>query len=243
MTTASDILTRAARSLGYLGRTEVMSAADINDALLTFNTMLDSWSNEKLMSYITLERTFTLIIGQQQYTIGPGGNFNTARPFDITQAFITDSNQLRYPVTILPQDKWNLIGELNINSQIPTTLFYDPQYPLGVINIFPVPLVGYTLTIDSTQAQVDFTSLTQSLSMPLGYERMMISNLAIELMGAGWPCLLNQLQLAALMKQAEESKANVKRTNIKEVIADYDQAIVSKSYATYNIYSDGNPRG
>ena len=39
-----------------------------------------------------------------------------------------------------------------------------------------------------------------------------------------------------------ESKANIKRENIKEVIAEYDGAIVSKSYATYNIYSDNNPR-
>ena len=242
MTTASDILNRAGRALGYLGRTQVMNAGDINDALVVFNSLLDSWSNEKLMSYPVLERSFTLTAGTQTYTIGAGGVINSTRPYDIVQAFVRDTTNNDYPMTIIPRSLWNDIGTKYITSQIPDTLFYDPQYPLGVINIFPVPLLNYTVFFDSTLDQVEYTTLTQVLSLPVGYERAYVSNLALELMGAGFPCMLNEAALGRLTVNAMEAKGNIKRANIKEVIAEYDPSIVSRSNATYNIYSDSTPR-
>lgn len=242
--TAQDIITRALRSLGYLGFQQTPSAADANGGLEILNTMLDSWAGEFLTSYAAQEITFIMTTGQSAYTIGTIGtpNINNTRPLDIRQAFITDTNDLDYPMIIVTQDIWNDIGDKGINSQIPSVIFYDPQYPLGVLNIFPVPLLPYALTMDVILQQATFSLLTTQLSMPPGYARAYIFNLAIEMMGAGYPCLLDEKQLAALAKNASESKANVKRENIKEVIAEYDGAIVSKSYATYNIYSDNNPR-
>lgn len=244
MTTAADILNRAGRAIGYLGQTEVMTAADINAALAIFNSMLDSWSSsESLIAYLQVQQNFPLVIGQQTYTIGSGGNWNTTRPQEILRAFVRDSNNLDYSMGEgLTQDEWDSIGQKNITSQIPTSFFYYPSYPLAQFNVFPIPLLNYTVYFDSTLDQVTYTTLTTSLSMPLGYERAYISNLALELMANGFPCLLNQQQLSALVASASEAKGNVKRSNIKVVRAKYDDAIVSKSYATYNIYSDGNPR-
>lgn len=238
MTTANDIITRAMKSLGTLGRTEVPSAQEASDGLTAFNALLESWSNEKLMSYVTLERSFPLVVGTQSYTIGSGGVINTQRPTDITQAFIRDANNLDYGMRIVPRDVWNGIGNKNITSQIPQTLFYDSGYPLGTIYIFPIPLLNYTCYYDSTTQQVTFADLTTSMSMPPGYERCFVMCLALELMAAGYPCLLNQVQLAALTNAAAEAKAAIKRMNIKEVLAKYDESIVSRSYATYNIYRD-----
>ena len=243
MTTASDILTRSAKALAYLGRTEVLSAGDANDALVCFNALLDSWSNEALMSYVELQRNFPMVAGQQQYTIGTGGNINSTRPYDVTSAFIRDNNSNDYPMQIFNQDQWDKIGLKTITSQIPDTLFYDSQYPLGIINIFPIPLVNYTVYFNSTTDQVDFTSLTQVLSLPVGYERAFVLNLALEMMSAGFPCLLQADGLAQLRANAAEAKGNIKRANIKEVLAEFDPSIVSKSNATYNIYSDSSPRG
>lgn len=241
MTTFSQLFTRSAKALGYLGRTEVLSAGDANDIQGIFNSMLDSWSNENLLSIVVLERSFTLQVGVASYTIGSGGVINTTRPLDISMAYVQDTGTNNFPMRIQTRDKWNEIGNRGptITSQIPTDLFYDPQYPLGVINIFPTPLLAYTVYYDSTQQQVDSSSLTASISMPEGYERAYYSNLAIEMMGNGFPCLLDQKQLSALIEVARESKANIKRTNIKDVISNYDPQIVSRSYATYNIFSDG----
>lgn len=239
MATGIQLITRSMQALGILGRTEVPSAGEANDALTAFNAMLDSWSSgEDLMSFVVLERSFPLVVGTASYTIGTGGVINVTRPNDIKQAYIRDSIGNNFLMTILPRDQWNQIGNRSslMTSQIPDTMFYDPQYPLGVINIFPTPLLNYTCYFDSTQDQVDFSSLTQALSMPPGYERAMVLNLALELMSAGFPCLLDEKALARLINNASDSKANVKRTNIKEVVAEYDDAIVGHSYATYNIY-------
>ncbi len=241
--TANDLITRAARSLGYLGRTESIGAADTVDALETLNALLDSWSaGEILMAVICELSSFPLASGQQTCTIGTGGEVVHARPFDILQAFVRDTNNLDYPVAIVPQNVWNNIGNKNISSQIPNTLFYQPAYPLGQINIFPKPILPYTLFYVNSLNQNQFTTLTQMLAMPLGYERALIQNLAVEMITAGFPCMLGAAQLALLIATAKESKANVKRANMKEVISDYDPLIVARSYATYNIFSDGNPR-
>lgn len=238
---ANQIITRSMQALGILGRTEVPSAGESNDGLVAFNAMLDSWSNgEDLMSYVVLERSFPLVVNTASYTIGTGGVVNVPRPNDISQAYIRDSIGNNFLLEILPRDKWNQIGNRSstITSQIPETLFYDPQYPLGVINLFPTPLLTYTCFFDSTQDQVDFASLTQALAMPAGYERAYVLNLALELMGSGFPCMLDDKALMRLVNNASDAKANVKRTNIKEVISDYDEAIVSHANSTYNIYRD-----
>jgi hypothetical protein len=117
-----------------------------------------------------------------------------------------------------------------------------PHVPEWRHQHLPIPLLSYTVFFTSTLNQVTFSTLTQTLSMPPGYERAYVLNLAVELMGAGWPCLLNTQQLSALINNASDAKANLKRTNMDEIIAPYDDAIVSRSYATYNVYSDGNPR-
>lgn len=240
--TAQTILTRAGKALGYVGRTETMSAQDSNDGIVIFNAMLDSFSNEKLLSFVVLEQSFPLQVNKSSYTIGPSGgpDIVAARPLDITQAYVRDSGNNNFNLNILPRDKWNQIGNRGstITSQIPTDMFYDPQYPLGVINIFPTPLIAYTVFFDTTQDQSAFATLTTAFAMPEGYERAYVTNLAVELVANGFPMLLNPTQWAALQEAAKESKANIKRTNIKDVIADYDDAIVSRSYATYNIFSD-----
>lgn len=242
MTTVSEVLTDAAQGLGFLGVGETLSAAFANRGLSTFNKMLDSWAGENLASYANLETTFPLVVGTSQYTIGSGGTVNATRPDNINQAFITDSNNLRYPLNVIPQDKWNGIGDLTITSQIPTTLFYNPQYPLGVINIFPVPLLNYNVTINSILQQNTFSSLAQTVSMPPGYLRAYTTNLSLEMISAGFPNMLNTQGLARLYENASEAKANIKRKNQKEVIANYDGAIVAHGYASYNVYSDSQPR-
>ena len=243
MTTTSEIITRAAKALGYLGRTEVLSAGDANDGIVAFNALLDSWSNEAMMAYVRIQRSFPLVVGTQTYTIGTGGVINTSRPNDILSAFIRDSNNIDYPMEVIPQQQWDDIGQKGITSQIPTTLFYYSTHPLGVINIFPVPLLNYTVFYTSTLDQVDSSSLITPIDMPPGYDRAFVLNLALEMMNVGFPCMLDDKPFAALTNNASEAKANVKRANTKLVLASYDPAIVSRSKASYNIYSDGPTRG
>lgn len=241
---ASDLITRAMKVLQALGSTEVPTAAEANDGLVAMNALLDSWTLEDLMTYEVQERSFTLVVGKNQYTIGASGaDITTTPPQDIFQAYVQDSNGNNFPMKILPRDKWNLIGNrsTSITSQIPDTLFFDPQFPNAIINIFPTPLLTYTLFYDSVLNQVTFAALTTNLSMPPGYERAFVYNLAVEIhMMFGIPIPPVQPGQKNVVTIAAEALANVKRANIKEVISEYDGSIISKSYATYNIFRDSS---
>ena len=231
--TSSDIIRRALLALGYLGRTESMSAADSVDGLVALNTLLDSWSNEAFMSYVGLLSSQALTVGVSAYNLS-----GTSRPLMIAQAFIRDSNSNDFPVRIINQEQWNDIGLKTNRSDIPSALFYQSSYPNGVINLFPVPAAAYTLYYLWETNQPTFSLLTTTLSMPIGYERMFVMNLALELMSVGFPCMLKDRDYLRLVENASEAKANIKRTNIKEVIADYDPAITRQSGVGYNINSD-----
>ncbi len=238
---ASDLITRAMKALKAIGSNEVPTAAEANDGLTALNALLDSLSLDDLNSYVIQEQSFPLVVAQSSYTIGSGGNINVPRPQSITQAYIQDTNKNNFRLEIIPRDKWNQIGNRGptITSQIPNTLFYDPQFPLGVINIFPTPLLTYTCFFDTTLAQTTFPTLATALAMPPGYERMYVYNLAVEManmFGFDIPPVGPGQKI--VVQLAQDALAAVKSNNIVDVISNYDGAIVSNSYATYNIYSD-----
>src|SRR5229473_6914314 len=78
--TATDLISSALRLVNALASGEVPSAAEANDALLILNMMLDAWSIDRLMIFTVAIQDFPLVAGQQVYTMGTGGNFNTSRP-------------------------------------------------------------------------------------------------------------------------------------------------------------------
>lgn len=237
--TARDIIQDALEMLGVYAAGEIMSDADAQRGLSCLNAMVDSWSNESLTCYANLEQSGTLVPGQQYYTIGPGAaDFNMQRPIAITvgpgAARITDTNGNQYDMEVIQQDRWNLIGAPYTTSDIPDTLFYNPQYPIGILGVFPVPIIGYTMTWDSRLQISDFASLLTPMSLPPGYYMALTTNLAVFAKPYFASAQIDPLVIA----QAMNSKGNVKRSNMKEIIAGFDPEIVSRAQQTYNIYSD-----
>lgn len=239
MTTAIDIITDAGSRIGVYAPGEVLTDADAQQGLVVLNDMLDGWSNENLTCYAIQEQSAPLSPNTFQYTIGAGGMWNMQRPLRIKYgtgaAYILDNNGNRYVVDVIQRAEWNLIGNIsNINSDIPTTMFYDQQFPLGIINIFPVPLINWTLFFDSYLPFVNLTTLATSVSLPGGYMRAIKTNLSVEL----WPYYKPDTTPppALLMKQAAESKANVKRNNYRPYRALFDRSILRYPQSSYNIY-------
>ena len=244
-TTALDLITDALLGMGVYAPGEPITAADSSFCLQRLNTMIDSWSNEALMTFAILEQSGTLIPGQWQYTIGTGGNFNMTRPLRILASpgscYVQDSNGNRYNLEVVPRDRWNLIGNIaQVTANFPNTLFYDPQYPLGVINVYPIPNVGWTLYFDSYLQLTEFATLATAMSLPPGYQAAIQDNLTVELWRFFKP---DGAQIPpSTMAIAARSKGNVKRTNTRENLANYDSELVSRANGSYNIYT-GSYRG
>lgn len=242
MSTALDVITDGLETLGVYAAGESISGADVSRCMVILNDMLDSWSNEALTCFAISEQSFPVVVGQSQYTIGPGGNINTIRPIRVLAgpgtAYLLDTNNNRYPVRVVPQDQWNLIWNLtSVTSNLPDTLFYDPQFPLGIINIFPSPNTGgMTIFFDSYLTLTSFPDLSTDITFPPGYRLAVVKNFAV----AAKPYFTSGPLDPDLMRQALESKANIKRSNMRENVALYDAELSRSQGRPYNIYSDSN---
>jgi hypothetical protein len=243
MSTAQAIIQSALEMIGAYSPGEIMSAADSARALDQLNKMLDSWSNESLMAFVITEQSFALVAGKTSYSIGTTASpdVNATRPLRILEgpgaAYILDSNNNRYPVNVIPRDQWNLLpkpGPTNV-SDFPDTLFYDPQYPLGVINVSPSPTISYTLYFDSYGQLATLANLNANISFPPGYEAAIQSNLAV------WcaPFFKNAGVSEDVKRLARDTKKIVKRTNRRTNLSQLDA--MNAPRGTYNIYTD-SPR-
>lgn len=239
MTTALDIITDALSEARVYAPGETVGAADAALCLRLLNRMVDSFSNENLTCYANLEQSGLLQPGVASYTLGAGGVFNLPRPIKVTDgpgaAYLQDTQGNNFTVDVVTQDIWNQIGNRTTTSQIPDTLFVDPQYPLAIVNVFPVPSIAYTLFWDSQLPLQSFPTLTTVLTLPPGYEDMLVHNLCIRLK----PHFKGAQIDPVIIELANQTRAAVKRTNIRPVEAAYDGEIVSKASGTYNIYRDG----
>lgn len=178
MPTARVLITRAMQVAGILFKGEQPAADEANDALTSLNALIDSWSNYSDNIYARTYDTFPLT-NALSYTIGAGGDFDTVRPMQIVDAYVT-SGGIDYPLSIIDQESYDTISQKYIQS-IPQYLVYNNDYPLGKIWIYPVGGSGYTLTLLSEKSVNKFATLDTLMVLPEGWERALIYNLAVEL--------------------------------------------------------------
>lgn len=178
MGTARQIITDAFKVIGEYQKGETLSADDAQDGLRALNLMLDGWANERLMLFQLVERSGALTSGDGEYTIGSGGDFDTTRPVRIESAFVRDSSNIDYAVSVVENDVYQSISQKNITSFNPRYLYYRANYPLGTIYLYPYPSSGFTLYMQVWDQLTQFTNLTTSASFPPGYEECLIYNLA-----------------------------------------------------------------
>ncbi len=247
MTTAQDLAQDAVEKIGVYAAGETINANDGARVLGVLNNMLDSWSIENLACYAILEQSVVLTIGKLTYTIGTSGgaDINLQRPTKLISgpgaAYVVDPTNNRYQVNVIQQDEYNRIWNLqDTNSSWPTDLFYDPQFPLGVLKVYPSPNQGgMTLFWDSYLALTGFASLSASFSFPPGYQLAIVDCLAERIWRYFKPANLAIPQ--DIVRDAMRAKGNIRRINNRENLMVLDRAL-SGGGAAYNPYSDSTAR-
>lgn len=165
--------------VGILVKNEDPADDEANDALDSLNAMISSWSNDAANIYARTLETFSLTTATS-YTIGPGQTFNTIRPLQIIDAYVTLSG-FDYTVDVITDEQYDDITIKTLNSGTPRWLNYNNGYPTAIIKLYPAPSTAYTLTLRTEKAVNGFATLDTQLSLPDGWERALIYNLAIEL--------------------------------------------------------------
>lgn len=182
MTTVREICEDALIEIGAKSVSDSMPAEDAAYALRTLNRMLGKWNTEELMVYTVNRDAYSLVSGQQSYTIGTGGDFSTPRPVRIQAASVLLSSGAEIPIDIINDQEWQATVMKSTASTFPTKIWITGNVPLNTIWCWPVPsdstvdLVLYTW--GKTEA---FTSINDTVVFPNGYEEALVTNLAVAL--------------------------------------------------------------
>lgn len=230
--TALDMIKRAYRLIGVYSIGETPSSDETQDGLTALNAMLDSWANEKLMVYAPSLDSISLTPNQASYTIGPTGTVVSPRPQAIDESSYILYNGVSYPLGIITLAQYNAITLKTLTTYIPQVLWFYPDFPNAQITIYPVPIIDMTLKLWSWKRLAGFTSATDTLTLPPGYENAIVYNLAIELAPE------NEVQVPAVVaSRATTTKKLLKRNNFEPVILGFDSSLLPSGSGRFNIYS------
>ena len=239
MATARDIVTAALQEIGVLASGEVASAAEATDGLTMLNRWLDQKAAERLQIYTVSRSLFAIIPSKHTYTVGIGANVNIERPVFVNQIQFQDMSMdpsLELALVPLTDDSYAAIHMKDFESVYPQAAYYNPTYPWSSITFWPSP-TSSTLqgVIYAATAVTQLADLDAAISMPPGYELMLVKNLALQL-APSYEQQLNQL----LVEQARESIAIVKRANkrLDDLVIDRAALVQGNRWGFYNIYSD-----
>lgn len=225
--TVRDLISGSLRLIGALASGETPSGIESSDALSVLNDMLDAWSTDGYLINEIKRETFPLIPNQQTYTIGVGGDFNTARPTELVEVSV-EQNGIELPIRVLNTQEWSQITYKATKSTLPQKLYAEGSFPLEKINLWPIPNVTNNLIIYSLKPLTNYSSVNDTISAPAGYARAMRYNLALELAPE-----YGKEPSALVLQAAIDSKADIKRINMQPVYLTSD-AIGLTSKKSFN---------
>lgn len=180
MTTAREIVEASLRKIHVLGQGSSLTAKQADDGLKALNRMIATWSVQGNMVYAENFETFPLVNGQSTYTIGVGGDFDTARVTRISSAYVTQ-DQTDYLLARWDKDDYASIPRKESTSAIPEIFYFDAGYPLSTIRLYYKPSGVASITLIDESILTGFTDLDTLFGMPPEYEDALIYNLAIRM--------------------------------------------------------------
>lgn len=218
MATVSDAITDALTRMGVLAAGETPSSADMTYAFSTLNILNDAWGVERLLIPYIARTTATITANQTSYTVGTGGDINIVRPVYVTAIRFIDTSQdpdLEMPLNILTDDDYASIPLKAMTSTMPTAAYYNPTYASGFGTLIPWPIPTSTTlqwAFYSAVTMPQFSATTSTLTIPPGYHRFIVTQLAKEMIPA---FRVPQDIAQSLYQQAIEAKNEIKVANYR----------------------------
>ena len=144
--------------------------------------------------------------------------------------------ELETDLTMLTDAGWQGMPQKSLTSTQPTHWYYNPTFPFGTLTFWPVPTgsdLSFAIYVPTQVPQ--FLTLDDVVSLPPGFERMLVKNLALDLAPS---YKVNPSQL--LVKQAADSVATFKRANYREQDMTFPAAVLNNDTGRgrYDIRSD-----
>lgn len=233
--TTRDLINASLKRIGVLDASETATPSDMADGLQRLNDLIDGWATERLTIYKSTRTTWSLVANQADYTVGPGGDCNIARPVFVDDLNFIDTSQtpaLEMNLSALTVDAWANIPQKTLTSTYPTSYYYNPTFPTATVTFWMIPTSSTLQGVIYVPTAVTELTLNDTISLPPGYRRFLRDNLAVEFAPE-----FDVQPAPALLMAASESKANIKRANIRFYDLYVDPAVRPRQ-GRYNIYSD-----
>lgn len=209
------------RLLQVLGPDVNPSAQELADGLYALNSMLDSWTIERLFVYQVEQTERAWPAATATRTIGDGGDYDASRPSKVDPKgnFFRDSNGVDTPLMVIPRQTFDTFQD-KTSQGIPEWLAVDPGFPLMTLYAYPVPSEALTLHLNTWALLQQFGAGTEQLLLPAGYQTAIEYALAIELAPEFGGAAMAAAERIA--KQATLKKAAIKNMNTPSMVAQLD---------------------
>lgn len=238
-TTPADVIALALKTANITGVGQAPAPEDISDAFNHLNMMLAQWQRKRYFVYQLVTHSLQAT-GQTSYSVGPGGDFNMARPAIVNSAYFRQLSSTPQPIDfplqmLRSQEDYNRISLKNLQS-FPRYAFYDPGTPLGTLYVWPVPTSIYTIFISTIQQLQQFATPGDVITLPAEYLDAMMWNLAVRLSVAwGVPTV------PEVKSQATVALETIADTNVQVPSLRMPSALRPQRGSTYNVYADSWP--
>lgn len=207
MTTALDIIKSSLRLIRVIDPNETPSAADTQDALFALNAMLGMWSAQTNTIFRMAEISVPLIAGQGSYTVGAGGDIDSAIT-RIDEAY-TRQNNTDIKLWIYSEDQYQDIPNKSDQGQPIVLNYYRDQS----VRLWPIPSQAYALRLI---ALVPFSAvgLNDTIVYPAEYTQFIRYALARDVCSEFGQGLWND----ELEAKFREASSTVKAMNLSQSI-------------------------
>ena len=214
--TATDIILQAFENDGIYAPGETPTDADSSRALIILNDMISMWNEQFLFPYVITSYTATMVSGTASYAVAPGSAVSQPRPFRISYGPGVATYTLSGTTTLVnsvSKIEWQSLyaNNASITTAQPSTIWYDPQVPAGILNVYPTPGTGVTgaLAFPAWTQFTAFTGLTDSYTFGPGVLECLKANLAV----AVQPFFQGAQIRPDIAVKAAESKLFLQHTN------------------------------
>lgn len=219
----SQLVARAFREVAIYTPVLPVPPDDLAYGCDELNLLFDESHNDRRLTYSESIQTFVLIPNQQSFTIGPAANTPNFvvvnRPIEIRSANIIQTDVSPNVVVPLTIETWRFWADdvpvRGIGTTLPQHLYYQRDWPVGTIYLYPFPTLAYSLEL-WTRSSAFFNGtgtggtwqLTDQITLPPGFAKWASLKLAKRLAPA-YPGAVVPATLESSLQELESKLFNM----------------------------------
>jgi len=177
---ATDIITSAATEVGVLGQGDTLSGGDQAWILEKLQRLIDRFNANRKNIFSENFTSFTITANHNPHTIGPGGDWvmNTPPVKIFSAALVLTNSSIDLPLWMMDAAEWAREPLKSLTSSLPTKIYYERDFPLGQVNLWPQPTVTNNVRLGTWQNLTQAVSTSTALAMPPSYWDVIVLTLA-----------------------------------------------------------------